>query len=121
MLVRIDLYSILLLAGPALAKNLVFSSRDRQVTRTSLRDTEAGITYTDSLSPERDVAGRPVVIDLVLTTVGATAESRTLLEPLGNWHGAQLFSFSAKEFKRNRVGGLFGAKRRISIQGSQKS
>ena len=106
--------------GPALATDLAFSSKDGRAVDVRIKDPENNVSYSVSLSPERDVKGRPVVLDLSLSRADSPIGSRNLLEPKGNWHGAEPFGFAAREFRHGLKSSVFGSRREIPIQDTQR-
>jgi hypothetical protein len=65
------------------------------------------------LEPDFDIASGVVTWDLILRERGHGR--RNLLEPAGQWHGAQPFSLAAGDFLRGPANSVFGAARTLPI------
>lgn|SRR5579862_1928033 len=72
--------------------------------------------FSASLVADGDVSGRPVVVDLVLRRSTKEADTRNILEPSGNWHGAQPFIFAASDFRQGPENSIYGRSRVFHIQ-----
>jgi hypothetical protein len=67
-----------------------------------------------TLFPEKDTAGRIVVIDLLIKSHD-NPQSRNLLEPPGNWHGYQPFFFAASDFRQGAERSTYGRSRIVHL------
>jgi hypothetical protein len=70
-------------------------------------------------SPEYDVGGNLVVLDLVVNRIGRHDPDFNLLAPPGNWHGLQPYAFPASDLVNGPERTMFGATRTISITGNR--
>ena len=87
---------------------------------TRITDTRTGVTYKVKLKADKDVEGRPAVVNLTLQQAGSPQDGRNLLEPPGNWHGMEPFSIAARDFNSGALP-AFGRHRKIPIQGSRSA
>ena len=70
--------------------------------------------YVMWFSPEYDVAGNLVVLELVLNRIGRHDPDFNLLAPSGNWHGLQPYTFAGSDLAHGPERTGFGASRTIS-------
>lgn len=73
--------------------------------------------YSLSLKPEVDVGGHITGIDLILRDVGNPKVTENLLDPIGNWHGLQPYSFMANDLLHGADASAFGTRRIITVKG----
>jgi len=74
------------------------------------------IAYELFLEPQPEESGVVVGWDLVVFRPAHREEN--LLEPAGNWHGIQPFSFLAGDLRAGPERGVFGAQRTIRVRGT---
>jgi len=85
----------------------------------SMRDPNSGRRYFATLTPEKDVNGRAVVVDLELRSYPGRI-GPNLLEPKGRWHGIQPFNFAADHRAANPTTWVYGPAAHHPDQGDKR-
>ena len=71
--------------------------------------------YVLSLEPQVDTAKHVIGLDVVLRDADKPNADENLLDPPGEWHGLQPYSFMASDLVNGPRGSAFGSRRSIAV------
>jgi len=94
---------------------LTYSQQTSQRKLSSILKSPQGISYRIVLSPEVDTGKHVVVMDLMLQKLGNTKSEGNLLDPTGQLHGYQPYTFAASDFSKGIQKSAFGEIRVIAL------
>ncbi len=80
-----------------------------------VRSASGRVAYHLSIQPDRDVAGRAVVLNIVLQPIGNSNELPNLLDSTGKLLGYQSYTLSASDFASGIGNSTFGPRRQFML------
>lgn len=95
---------------------LSYSSESGQLPNSLVFTSPGGQAYRLSLLPEKDTAGRVVVLELVLQKRSSTDHEANLLDTTGRLHGYQPYFFAASDFAHGAYRSAYDDKRDMNIR-----
>ena len=74
-----------------------------------------GETYWFRLSPDRDVDGNDIVVELVMQGTSSSSRKANLLDATGRLHGMQKWTFAASDLANGAQRSVYGTARAIDL------